>query len=106
MGRPRIKKNDTVIVVSGVSRGKTGKVLYVVPSRGRAVVEGLQMVKKALRKSQDNPQGGIVEREAPIAVSNLMPYCPDCRKGVRLRRAKEGEVWVRKCGRCGRSFDG
>jgi len=47
-----------------------------------------------------------VEREAPIAVSNLMPYCPDCRKGVRLRRAKEGEVWVRKCGRCGRSFDG
>jgi large subunit ribosomal protein L24 len=73
MGRPRIgfRKGDTVVAIAGDERGKRGKVLSVFPERGRALVEGLNLVKKHVRKSQDNPKGGIVDREAPLHVSNL-----------------------------------
>jgi len=101
----RIKKNDTVIAVAGVDAGKTGKVLQVLPARGRALVEGLNLQKKALRKTQDTPQGGFADKEGPIALSNLLPYCPQCKKGVRIRRAKDGKKSVRKCGRCEYAFD-
>lgn len=102
----KIRKNDTVIAITGASGGKTGKVLHVFPNRGRAIVEGLNMAKKNLRKSQDNPQGGIAEKEASINVSNLMLYCPDCKTGVRTSRGKDGVKSVRKCNGCGHSFDG
>lgn len=102
----RIKKNDTVIAVSGADAGKTGKVLEVLPARGRALVEGLNQRKKTLRKTQDSPQGGIVEKEAPIALSNLMVYCPDCKKGVRVGSVSEAAGRVRKCKKCGYAFDG
>ncbi|MFC1452518.1 50S ribosomal protein L24 [Verrucomicrobiota bacterium] len=105
MSTSRVRKNDNVIVVSGVNRGKTGKVVQVLPTSGRALVEGLNLVKKTVRKSQDSPQGGIVEKENPIAVSNLMPFCPDCKRGVRLVRVKDGDRKVRKCRGCGHSFD-
>jgi large subunit ribosomal protein L24 len=66
-----IKKGDLVKVVCGDGKGKTGKVLQVLPSTGRAVVEGLNFVKKHMRKTQDNPQGGVFEKEASIHISNL-----------------------------------
>ncbi len=66
-----IKKGDTVKVIAGDDKGKTGKVLEVVPQTGRAFVEGVNIVKKHMQKTQDNPQGGIIEKEAPIAISNL-----------------------------------
>ncbi|HBA83561.1 MAG TPA: 50S ribosomal protein L24 [Verrucomicrobia bacterium] len=68
-----VKKGDIVIAITGedAASKKTGKVLQVFPEKGRAIVEGFNYVKKHMRKSQDNPQGGIVEKEAPIAVSNL-----------------------------------
>lgn len=66
-----IKKGDTVEVIAGDEKGKSGKVLQVVPQSGRALVEGVNFVKKHMNKTQDNPQGGIVEKEAPIAISNL-----------------------------------
>jgi large subunit ribosomal protein L24 len=94
-----------VVVVSGVGIGKTGKVLQVLPAQGRAIVEGVKTIKKTLRKSQDNPQGGIVEKEAPIALSNLMLYCPDCKKGVRVNRIQDGDRRVRKCRVCTHVFD-
>jgi len=100
----KIKKNDTVMVCAGASAGKTGKVLQVLPAKGRAVVEGANVVKKTLRKTQDNPQGGIAEKESPIALSNLMLYCPDCKKGVRTARVPEGGKSARKCKACGRVF--
>ena len=106
MAGTRIKKNDMVIAGAGASAGKSGKVLQVLPAGGRAVVEGLNFVKKTMRKSQDNPQGGIVEKEGSIAVSNLMLYCPDCKKGVKIGRTKEGGKSLRKCKGCGHSFDG
>lgn len=67
----KIKKGDTVQVIAGDDNGKTGKVLQVLPETGRALVEGLNFVKKHMRKTQDNPQGGVLEKEAPIHLSNL-----------------------------------
>jgi len=105
MSVPRIKKNDTVIAVSGTNIGKTGKVLQVESARGRALVEGVNLVKKCLRKTQDTPQGGIAEKEAPINLSNLMLYCSECKKGVRVRRERDGDHAKRQCVRCGHAFD-
>ena len=67
----KIKKGDTVEVIAGDDKGKSGKVLQVLPETSRALVEGLNFVKKHMRKSQDNPQGGVFDREAPIHLSNL-----------------------------------
>lgn len=100
-----IRKDDTVVAARGASSGKSGKVLRVLPERGQAVVQGLNIVKKCLRKTQDNPQGGIAEREAPMALSNLLLYCPDCKKGIRTRRVKDAGKMVRKCKKCGHAFD-
>lgn len=68
----KIKKGDMVKVISGNYRGKTGKVLKVLPVRNRAIVEGINFVKRHSRPTQTNPQGGIIEREASIHLSNLM----------------------------------
>lgn len=73
-GKATIKRDDIVRVLSGDDRGKTGKVLRVDPERGVAVVEGLNVVKRHMRKSQDNPQGGIIEKEAPMALGKLRRY--------------------------------
>jgi large subunit ribosomal protein L24 len=67
----RIKKGDLVKAISGDDRGKTGKVLQVLPGADRALVEGLNIVKKHMRKTQDNPQGGVFDKEASIHISNL-----------------------------------
>jgi large subunit ribosomal protein L24 len=101
-----VKKGDTVICTTGVSAGKTGKVLDVLKAKQRILVEGLSLVKKALRKTQDNPQGGISEKESPISMSNVMLYCPHCKKGVRASRARDGARSVRNCKLCGHAFDG
>jgi large subunit ribosomal protein L24 len=66
-----IKKGDSVVVIAGDDKGKSGKVLQILPQSGRALVEGVNFVKKHMRKTDDNPQGGIVDMEAPIAISNL-----------------------------------
>lgn len=101
----KTKKNDIVVAVAGDERGKTGKVLEVFPARGRALVEGLNLVRKHLRKTQDRPQGGMADKEASMALSNLMLYCPTCKKGVKIRRAREAGKSIRKCKKCGHSFD-
>lgn len=67
----RIKKGDLVEAITGNEKGKQGKVLQIVPETGRALVEGLNFVKKHMRKTQDNPQGGVFDKEAPIHLSNL-----------------------------------
>ncbi len=69
--KQKFKKGDMVTVITGDDAGKSGKVLQIMPQKGCAVVEGLNQVKKHLRKSQENPNGGIVEKEAPIVLSNL-----------------------------------
>lgn len=71
MKKAKIKRGDTVKVIAGDDKGKSGKVLQMLPENGRILVEGVNFVKKHMQKSEDNPQGGVVEREAPIAISNV-----------------------------------
>jgi len=105
MSIARIKKGDTVYCTTGESAGLKGKVLKINIDKGVAVVEGLNMVKKAMRPSEAIPQGGFVEREAPIHLSNLMPYDADKKKGVRISRVREGDKTVRKSKASGKSLD-
>ncbi|MEI6971521.1 MAG: 50S ribosomal protein L24 [bacterium] len=103
----RIRRGDTVVARSGrnAAAGKTGKVLTVMPEKRMAVVEGFNLVKKALRKTQDNPAGGISDKELPLPLSRLALFCPNCKKGVRIGLKSEGERKVRKCKQCGHPFD-
>lgn len=80
----RIRKNDTVMIMKGKDRGKTGRVMKVLSGEMRAIIEGYNLVKKHSRKSQQNPQGGIIQMESPIQLSNLMPVCPKCNKPARV----------------------
>lgn len=82
--RVRIKKNDNVIVIAGNSRGKTGKVLKVFPKTSRVIVEGVNLVKRHSRPTQKNPQGGIIKKEAPIHVSNVMLLDPKSNERTRI----------------------
>lgn len=105
MSVARIKKNDTVVAITGEYAGQTGKVLRVMAEKGLVVVQGLNLVKKAVRRSQTSPNGGFVDREAPMKLSNLMPYDPDKKKGVRIRRVREGDKTVRKSKASGKNLD-
>ena len=71
MSKFHVKKGDEVIVLAGKEKGKRGKIIHVMTEKQRVIVEGLQMVKKHMRKSQQNPQGAIVEREGSIHISNV-----------------------------------
>jgi len=86
MAKLHIKKGDTVIVNSGVNKGKEGKVLQVFPDKQRAIVEGINMVSKHTKPNTDNPQGGIVKKEAPIHISNLNVKDPSTGKATRIGR--------------------
>ncbi|MDA3931008.1 MAG: 50S ribosomal protein L24 [Prolixibacteraceae bacterium] len=81
-----IKKGDNVMVVTGNSKGQKGKVLEVIRSKSRAIVEGVNMVKKHTKPNAANPQGGIVEQEAPIHISNLMLVDPKSGDATRIGR--------------------
>lgn len=104
MSVARIKKNDTVIVISGEHAGQTGKVLRVDTAKNKVVVEGVNLVKKAVRRSQMTPEGGFLDREAPMNISKVMPYDPDAKKGVRISRVREGDTLVRKSKATGKTI--
>lgn len=84
----RIVKGDKVIILSGNNKGKTGEVLQVIPAKSRVLVKGINMVKKHTRPTQKNPQGGIVEKEAPIHISNVVLYDDKAGRGTRIRSRK------------------
>ena len=84
MTKLHIKKNDTVVVLAGEDKGKTGKVLKVLVDKNRALVEGVNMVSKSTKPSAKNPQGGIVKQEAPIHISNLSLVDPKSGKATRV----------------------
>ena len=91
MSKLHIKKGDTVYVNAGNDKGKTGRVLRVLVSKNRAVVEGLNMVSKSAKPSAKHPQGGIIKMEAPIHVSNLNLLDPKSGKPTRVGRRKNEE---------------
>jgi large subunit ribosomal protein L24 len=98
----KVVKNDTVLVISGNDKGKKGKVLKVYPKTNRVIVEGVNFIKKHTRPTQKNQQGGIVEKEGPIQISNLMVICPKCNQPSRLGKSiLEDGKRVRNCRSCG-----
>jgi len=102
----KIRKGDTVAIISGKEKGKKGKVLHIMPRRNGAIVEALNMMTHHERPSQRNPQGGSVQKEAPINASNLMVVCPKCGKPTRIgsRGLADGSK-VRVCKKCSEIID-
>jgi len=101
----KVVKDDKVLILSGNNKGKTGKVLKVLPKNNRIIVEGINFIKKHSRPTQKNPQGGIIEKEAPIHVSNVMVICPKCDTPTRVGSKKlENGKKVRVCKNCGEMF--
>ena len=104
MAKMNVKKGDQVEVLSGKDKGKRGEVIVALPSEGKVVVRGVAVVKKAQRPTQANQQGGIVEKEAAIDVSNVALVCPTCGKATRVGHAEEDGKKVRVCKKCGANF--
>ena len=99
-----LKKGDKVQVLSGKDRGKQGVVLRALPAENKVVVEGVSVVKKAVKPNAANQQGGIVSQEAPIDASNVNLVCPECGKVTRVGHEKDGKNKLRVCKKCGHKF--
>ncbi len=102
----RIRKNDTVMVITGRERGKTGKVLRVIREDNRVIIERLHMVKRHQKPRGQQSPGGVVEKEASIDLSNVMIMCDRCNAPARIgsRRLEDGSA-ARTCRRCGEAID-
>ncbi|MBN1552426.1 50S ribosomal protein L24 [bacterium] len=101
-----VKKNDQVLVIAGKELGKKGKVLKVFPKSNRVIVEGLNFIKKSQRPSQRSQKGGIIEKEAPIHLSNVMVICARCNAPTRIGRSElQDGKRVRVCKKCGELLD-
>ena len=88
----RVKKGDTVVVIAGKDKGKKGTVVKVMPKANRVLVEGVNVITKHQKPSAMNPRGGIINKEAPIHISNVMPLDPETGKGTRVRfEVKDGK---------------
>ena len=101
MNSLKIKKNDTVVILSGKDRGKQGKVLGTVPADGKVVVEGINMVTCHVKPRKQGEQGGIVKREAALAACKVQVVCPKCSKATRVAHKVENGKKTRVCKHCG-----
>jgi len=105
MIKTRIHRDDEIVVIAGRDKGARGKVIRTLPANGKVLVAKVNMVKRHTRPSQSS-KGGIIEKEAPIALSNVQYYCPSCKAGVRLgAKALEDGRKVRTCKKCGEVLD-
>ncbi len=100
-----IKKNDTVRILSGDSAGKKGRVLVVHRDSKRVTVEGINFIKRATRPNRRVPQGGLIEREAPVQMSNVMLICPKCNTPAKVKMIVAGGKRYRSCHRCREMVD-
>lgn len=105
MAKMSIRTGDKVRVIAGKDKGKEARVLATLPHKERVIVERVNMVKKAQRPTNKQPQGGILEIEAPIHVSNVMLICPGCSQPTRIGRTREDGVRIRTCKKCGKQID-
>ena len=105
MAKPSIKRNDTVVVIAGKEKGKRGKVLAVLPQKGRVIVERVNFIKRHQRPTQRVRQGGIIEREGALHLSNVMLLCGKCGKPTRTgtQVLADGRR-ARVCRRCGETL--
>ena len=100
-----VRRGDKVRIIAGKQNGKEGKVLHAFPEKQRVTVEGMNMVKRATRPSQKNPQGGIMQSEGTMHVSNVMLICPNCGQPTRIARRRENGDRIRVCKKCGKDID-
>ena len=102
MKKMQFRKNDIVYVVKGKDKGKTGKVLKVIPEKNRLIVEKINFLKEFIRPDRSKQkQGGIMEKEAPIQAANVMLFCSDCSRPARVKtKVLEDKSKIRVCARC------
>ncbi|MDR9501201.1 MAG: 50S ribosomal protein L24 [Desulfurivibrionaceae bacterium] len=104
-GRNYLKVDDQVEVIAGKDKGRVGKITRILPKDSRAIVEKINVVKRHTKPSMANQQGGILEKDAPIHVSNLMLICGKCAKPVRIKmNVLEDGTKTRACKKCGESI--
>ncbi|MEG0998366.1 MAG: 50S ribosomal protein L24 [Clostridiales bacterium] len=104
--KTHIRKDDKVMIITGKDAGKTGKVIQVLPGKGKVIVDGVNIVKRHTKPTQSNPQGGIMEKPAAIDASNVMLYCGKCKKVTRIQmKSLSDAANVRVCKHCGEVFD-
>ena len=99
-----IKKNDTVVVLSGKDKGKKGKVLEAMPAAGKVIVEGVNIATCHVKPRKQGEEGGIIRKEIPMYVSKVMLVCPKCGKATRHAVKLEGDTKVRVCKKCGQNI--
>lgn len=101
-----IKKEDTVVVITGKEKGKKGRVLSVMPSKNRLIIEKINLIKKHMKPNRKYQQGGIIERENPVHISNVMLVCPKCGQAARVSNMLlENGRKVRACKKCREVID-
>ncbi|NIZ40243.1 50S ribosomal protein L24 [Entomospira entomophila] len=104
MSKIKLRVGDTVEVIAGKDKSKSGKLLRIDRKKMRVVVEGVSMIKKTQKPRQEGEQGSIIEIEAPIAISNVLLKCGKCARGVRIGIKVEGEKKTRVCKKCGEAI--
>ena len=102
----KVKKNDTVLVITGKDAGKTGKVVASMPKANKVIVEGINMQKKSKKARSAQEVSQIVDQAGPINASNVLVICPACNKATRVAYKIEGDKKVRVCKKCGAILDG
>ena len=100
LAKVKIKKNDIVKVMTGKEKGKKGKILMVFPMEKKVIIERLNIVKRHTRPTQQMRQGGIIEKEAKIHISNVMIVCSSCKKPSRVGHRYESDSKIRYCKKC------
>ena len=104
MSKLHIKNGDTVMVISGDEKGKKGKVIGVSPKEGKVIVEGLNIVSKHVKPRRQGEVGGIVKAESAMYACKVNLYCPDCKKGVRVKTVINDGAKERVCAKCGKTL--
>ncbi|MHB8918858.1 MAG: 50S ribosomal protein L24 [Desulfocucumaceae bacterium] len=102
MPKVHVRKGDTVLVTTGKDKGKKGKVVSVNPDKGRVIIDGVNIIKRHTKPTQKMPQGGIMEKPAPVDSSNVMLFCTKCNSPTRIsKKILEDGKKVRVCKECG-----
>ncbi|MEY8001687.1 50S ribosomal protein L24 [Clostridium sp. Mt-5] len=105
MAKVHVRKKDTVMVISGKDKGKTGEVLAVMPKVGKVIVKDVNIISKHQKPNKQNMEGGIIHKEAPIYSSKVMLYCDKCKNITRIsHKILEDGTKVRVCKKCGETF--
>ena len=99
-----VKRDDTVIVISGDDKGKKGKVLEVSPEEGKVIVEGINIVTKHAKPRRQGETGGIVKVEGAMYADKVQLFCEKCGKGVRVKHTMDGDKKIRVCAKCGKEI--